>query len=206
MKATLPVILIAGLTVSGCCMRNDPDDFSRLIGSERETYGLCGIFSGWGTLDEPERFEAAYTPVSPADYAERLCRGVEMEDYATCINRTVDYYREAARGPLPPDGSISGPFAVVVNGQVYLGRYSSGPFHADFRVDSGTKWCRGSYNAFTGSTQGVFDVICHDGRRGTADIVLDREGRNGIGQIVLDDGSRGDILFGHAAVAPKAAG
>lgn len=200
MKTMLPLVLIASLSTAGCCTRLEPDEFARLTGTDRETNGLCGIFSGWGTLEEPDRFQAVYTPVSPAEIGERLCRGVELEDYASCINQTVDYYREASREPPPRGAATAGPFAMELNGRLYLGTYDSDPFSAYFRVADGTSVCRGAYNALAGDTEAVFEVRCDDGRRGTADIVLDRKGRNGIGGVVMDDGTRGDIVFGHGAV------
>jgi hypothetical protein len=201
MKTMLPLVLIASLGTAGCCTRLEPDEFARLTGTDRETGALCGIFSGWGTLDEPERFQAVYTPVTPAEIGERLCRGVDLEDYASCINQTVEYYREASREPLPRGASTAAPFAMSLNGRLYLGTYDSDPFRAYFHVaDEGSSTCRGSYNALAGDTEAVFDVRCDDGRRGTADIVLDREGRNGIGGVVMDDGTRGDIVFGRGAV------
>lgn len=202
MRKTVPLILMASLTATGCCTRMEPDEFSRLAGTDRETSDLCGIFSGWGTLDEPERFQAVYTPVTPAEIGERLCRGVELEDYASCINQTVDHYREVSRGAAGT--SNTGPFAMQLNGRLYLGTYDSDPFSAYFRVSDGPDACRGSYSALAGATEARFDVVCDDGRRGWADIVLDRKGRNGIGGVYMDDGSRGDIVFGEGAVPPAA--
>jgi hypothetical protein len=200
MKTMLPLVLTASLTTAGCCTQIEPDDFARLAGTDRDTNGLCGIFAGWGTLDEPERFQAVYTPVTPAEIGERLCRGVELEDYASCINQTVDYYREVSRERLPRGAATAGPFAMRLDGRLYLGTYDSDPFSAYFRVADDSNTCRGSYSALAGATDAIFDVRCDDGRRGTADIVLDREGRNGIGGVFMDDGTRGDIVFGHGAV------
>ena len=202
MNNTLPLLLIASLTAAGCCTRLEQDEFSRLTGTDRQTSDLCGIFSGWGTLEEPERFQAVYTPVTPVEIGERICRGVDLEDYASCINQTVEHYREVSRGISAAATSNTGPFAMQLNGRLYLGTYDSDPFSAYFRVSDGTDACRGSYSALAGATEARFDVLCDDGRRGWADIVLDRKGRNGIGGVYMDDGTQGDIVFGEGAVRP----
>lgn len=200
MKTTLPLMLTAALASAGCCTRMEPDEFSRIVGMEEQNNGLCGIFSGWGTTDTPERYQAVYTPVTASEIAARVCRGVEIEDYASCVNQTVEHYRQASGEPVRRGDSTAGPFAMTLDGRLYLGSYDSDPFSAYFHVASGSDACRGSYNAITGSTEARFDVICDDGRRGRADIVLDRQGRNGIGGVVMDDGTAGEIVFGHAAV------
>lgn len=137
------------------------------------------------------------TFVSPDDYGERLCESVELEDYPSCLSSVLDYF-EAPRADDVPGQSTAGPFAVAMDGGLYLGTYSSvPPFVASFRVSNGANACRGSYDVFTGSRDALFDVYCDDGRAGWADITLDQSGRNGIGQLTLNDGTQGDIVFGY---------
>jgi hypothetical protein len=80
--------------------------------------------------------------------------------------------------------------------EVLFGSYRSDPFSAAFRVSNSQRGCRGSYNALQGSIDATFDVICSNGQRGEADIVLDRDGRSGIGGVYMDDGTPGRIVFG----------
>lgn len=138
------------------------------------------------------------TFVSPMDYGQRLCANVELEAYPSCLSNVLDYFEQPRADDVPPGQSTSGPFAVSMDGGLYLGTYSSTPpFAASFRVSNGPKSCRGAYNALTGSQDALFDVYCDDGRAGWADIVLDQSGRNGIGQLTLNDGTQGDIVFGY---------
>ena len=138
------------------------------------------------------------TSVSPEDYGDRLCRHLDLEDYPACLSQVLDYFDEPLADDIPPGQSTSGPFAVAMDGGLYMGTYQSvPPFSASFRVSDGSHGCHGSYNAFTGSREALFDVYCDDGRAGWADIILDSDGRNGIGQLTLNDGTKGDIVFGY---------
>jgi hypothetical protein len=137
------------------------------------------------------------TWVTPDDYGERLCADVELEAYPSCLSNVLDYFEEP-RADHVPGQSTSGPFSVIMEGGLYLGTYSSiPPFVASFRVSNGANACRGSYNAFTGSQDALFDVYCDDGRAGWAGIIRDQSGRNGIGQLTLNDGTQGEIVFGY---------
>jgi hypothetical protein len=138
------------------------------------------------------------TRVSPEDYGERLCSGVDLEAYPACMTTVLDYFDQPTADADPPGAGTSGPFAVVMDGGLYLGDYTSiPPFSARFRVDNGVNACRGSYNAQAGSRTSLFDVYCDDGRAGWADIIHDTSGRSGIGRLTLDDGTDGDIIFGY---------
>ncbi|MBK1645264.1 hypothetical protein CKO25_11550 [Thiocapsa imhoffii] len=154
------------------------------------------ILASGCALIPPTHFGGIATSVSAMDYAEQLCSVVELEAYATCLNEMLDDIDQ--RGShLPAGFSTSGPFAVILGGEVYLGSYRSSPFAAAFQVTSGERQCRGGYSAFHGSADAVFDVHCDDGRSGWADTVRALDGRNGIGTIKLDDGTEGRIVFGY---------
>ena len=153
---------------------------------------LCGC--GWLL---PGHAGGISTSVSPEDYGDRLCRHLDLEDYPACLSQVLDYFDEPLAVDIPSGQSTSGPFAVAMDGGLYLGTYQSlPPFSASFRVSNEANACRGSYNALTGSQDALFDVYCDDGRAGWADMILDTDGRNGIGQLTLNDGTKGDIVFG----------
>ncbi len=157
---------------------------------------LAALPAGCGFL-MPGHTGGISTFVAPEDYGERLCANVELESYSSCLSNVLDYF-EMPRAEDIPGQSTSGPFAVSMDGGLYLGTYrSTPPFAASFRVSNGPNGCRGSYNVLQGSQDALFDVYCDDGRAGWADIVLDQGGRNGIGQLTLNDGTKGDIVFGY---------
>jgi hypothetical protein len=189
------------LALSGCCTRQRLDDFSRFEGTANRPSGLCGIFSGYGTMDEPDRWAALYSPVGVAEYGDLLCGHLDLEDYSSCVNRVWGSYREELRRTPEPGRSTSGPFAVVVNDQLLLGSYWSDPFSASFSVSSDRVACRGSYSALHGDRRPVFDVSCDNGMRGRAEIVRDRSGRGGIGRVYMEDGEVGGVVFGPAVVS-----
>ena len=200
MNKLLGIAVLVSLTLTGCCTRERLDDFSRFEGTGNRPSGFCGIFSGFGTMDQPERLTAAYSPVSVSEYGALLCGHLEPEDYASCVNQIWEHYRETDRaGPAPGD-STSGPFAVVVWDEVFLGSYWSDLFSASFSVSNDRLSCRGSYSALRGDTETVFDVTCDNGKHGKAAIVRDRSGGNGIGRVRMDDGAVGKVVFGHATV------
>jgi len=198
----LAVLLSLSLVLTGCCTRQKMDEFSRFEGTANQPSEWCSIsiFSGFGTVEEPERWTAAYSPVSVSEYGELLCGHKEQEEYASCVNQIWAHYRETQRRDPEPGESTSGPFAVMIWNQLFLGSYWSDPFSASFQITGkrSGQVCRGSYSALRGDTRAVFDVDCDNGKHGKADIVLDRTGRNGIGRMYMDDGTRGDIVFGHA--------
>lgn len=165
---------------------------SRLVASA----GLSILLGGCG-LFPPSHQGGISTTVSPEDYGQRLCGHLDLEDYPSCLSQVLDYFEQPHADTLPAGHSTSGPFAVVMGGDVYMGHYSSDPFQASFRVSNGRNGCRGSYNILTGSADAIFDVYCDDGRNGWADIILASDGRNGIGKLALDDGSQGEIVFGY---------
>ncbi|WP_295456655.1 hypothetical protein [uncultured Thiodictyon sp.] len=152
--------------------------------------GGCGSFL-------PGHIGGLVTYVSPDDYAERLCRGVELEGYPACVSQVLDYFDGPHADPMPRGHSSSGPFAVAMQGALYLGTYQSSPVAGSFRVASGTNACRGSYSLFGGSRAPLYDVYCDDGRAGWAETVRDQTGANGIGQLTLNDGTKGEIVFGY---------
>lgn len=152
--------------------------------------GGCGSFL-------PGHIGGLTTYVSPDDYAQRLCRGVELEAYPACVSQILDYFDEPLADSIPRGQSSSGPFAVAMQGALYLGTYQASPFAGRFRVVSGTNTCRGSYSAFAGFRAPIYDVYCDDGRSGWAETIRDQTGANGIGQLTLTDGTKGDIVFGY---------
>lgn len=157
----------------------------------------CLHLGGCGVL-LPGHVGGISTSVSPEDYGDRLCRHLDLEDYPACLSQVLDYFEEPLANDVPASQSTSGPFAVAMDGGLYIGSYQSiPPFSASFRVSNGANACRGSYNGLTGSQDALFDVYCDDGRAGWADIILATDGRNGIGQLTLNDGSRGEIVFGY---------
>lgn len=197
MKRFLSAIALASLVLGGCCMKTRSAGSASTQDQEAwSDYYWCGIFSGYGTAEMPDRAKALYTPVTANEYANMLCERVAIEDYATCMNRVLDHYQRSQHDRPPKGNSTSGPFAMEVAGEVYVGAYVSDPFSASFRVASGAKSCRGSYNALFGDTAPVFKVVCDNGKRGEARIVRDRSGRNGIGYVAMNDGTQGRILFG----------
>ncbi len=195
-RAGLALLLVAGIGLSGCCSRRPATEFNRFDGTANQATGVCGIFAGFGTTDEPERWGALYTPITVDEYGELLCGRLDPADYATCVNRTWAHYRQAQRQPDAPGESTSGPFAVVVGQELLLGRYQSQPFAAHFRVSNERLSCEGGYDAFAGDTQAIFKVRCNNGLRGWAQMVRDRNGRDGIGGLYMDDGTVGKIVFG----------
>jgi hypothetical protein len=159
--------------------------------------GLSALLGGC-VLFPPNHQGGVTTTVSPEDYGQRLCRHLDLEDYAGCLSAVLEYFDQPRADRIAAGHSTSGPIAVMVNEEVYSGKYDSqSPLAANFRVTNGSNTCSGSYNAFTGSADAVFDVYCNDGRSGWADLILAIDGRNGIGRIALDDGSQGDIVFGY---------
>ena len=185
MRFWLALLLVAGVGISGCCSRRPATEFNRFDGTANQPTGFCGIFAGFGTTDEPERWGALYTPITVEEYGELLCGRLDPADYATCVNRTWAHYRQAQRQPNLPGESTSGPFAVVVGNEILLGTYWSQPFAAHFRVSNERLVCQGGYDAFAGDTQAVFQVRCNNGLKGKAQMVRDRNGRNGIGGIYM---------------------
>jgi len=164
-------------------------------------FASLGVALTAGCASNPDTQEGQlFTWVSSIEYAERICKTVELDDYATCVNRMLAVYQDPNPIEFPPEQGTSGPFMATLNGQNYYGWYRSQPFKADFRASNGRTTCRGGYNAFVGDTAAIFDVRCDDGRTGTADMVLDESGRNGIGTITLSDGRTGDLVFGRDAL------
>ena len=163
------------------------------------TLSLTTLLSGCGSF-LPGHIGGIVTYVSPDDYAERLCAHVELESYPSCMSHVLDYFAEPHADDIPVSQATSGPFAVVMDRALYLGTYQGGPFSSSFRVASGTKACRGSFSAFTGSRDAIYDVYCDDGRAGWAATIRDQTGRNGIGQLTLSDGTKGEIVFGYLAL------
>jgi hypothetical protein len=196
MKSALPTILFSSVMLVGCCTSTYPPETGRIDMQEWGDTSVCGIFSGWGTREEPERSEAVYTPVTVSEYSRYVCGLVDIEDYATCANRVETHYLDTLETGTPPGSSTSGPFAVLLDNEIYVGSYRSDPFSGSFRVSNGTNGCKGSYNAISGDAGPVFKVWCDNGERGTARMVPDRYGRDGIGVVMMDDGTEGTIVFG----------
>jgi hypothetical protein len=158
--------------------------------------GLGASLGGCGTL-LPGHFGGIATAVSPEDYAERLCGYLDLEDYPSCVGHVLDYFEQPIAQQTPAEAA-AGPFAVAMDGGLYMGSYSSTLFDGTFRVSNGANGCRGSFNVLSGSRDALYDVYCDDGRSGWADLILSQDGRNGIGQLALSDGAKGQIVFGYA--------
>lgn len=156
--------------------------------------------AGCGGDDATRDYDLVYTRVDPLEYARILCSGIDMRDQHTCLTSVMQHNKETRDLDVTPDEAVNGPFVVLLQDDLYRGRYVSQPFAAAFTVSNGINVCRGRYNAFAGDTRAVFKVICDDGSRGSANIMLDTGGRNGVGEVTMDDGTRGKIVFGHAAV------
>jgi hypothetical protein len=152
---------------------------------------------GCGSL-LPGHLGGIATEVSDEDYAERLCGYLDLEQYPACVSELMDRYEQKSADDDPGHGR-TGPFAVIMEGGVYMGTYETYPFSGSFSVSNGENRCRGSFAAATETRDALFDVYCDDGRSGWADIIRATDGRNGIGQITLDDGTKGDIVFGYHA-------
>jgi len=163
------------------------------------TLALSALLSGCGSF-LPGHIGGIVAYVSPDDYGERLCAHVELESYPSCMSRVLDYFEEPHADDIPAGQSTSGPFAVAMDRTLYLGTYQGGIFRSSFRVVSGTNACRGSYSAYQGSRDAIYDVYCDDGRAGWAATIRDQSGRNGIGQLTLSDGTKGEIVFGYLAL------
>lgn len=201
-----PVLILAlalalGAGITGCCGRKPATDFNRFDGTANQTLGVCGIFAGFGTTEEPERWGALYSPISVEEYGALLCGEVAPEAYATCINSTWAEYRQARREPNETGATSAGPFAVMLEGHPLTGRYWSHPFAAGFRVERAGLSCWGGYDALAGDTRAIFQVACSDGGRGWAQVVRDRGGRDGVGGLYLADGRVGRIIFGPNVLA-----
>jgi hypothetical protein len=146
-------------------------------------------------------YDLVYTEVTPIEYARILCQLIPLQERHTCMTSVIQHYRDGVDEDRTPEQVINGPFVMILDRQLYRGRYVSQPFAAAFTVRNDTGGtCRGRYNAFAGDTRAVFSVWCDRGARGSANIILDQEGRNGIGKVIMEDGRRGQIVFGYAAV------
>lgn len=161
---------------------------------------IAAAMAGCARNHAERDFDLLFTRVHPIEYARILCSGIDMEDRHTCVTSVMQHYNEAKHRELTPDEVVNGPFVIVFGGVLYRGNYVSNPFASAFTVSNGYNVCRGRFNAFAGDTAPVFRVFCDDGSSGRARIMLDTEGRNGLGIIEMSDGTRGDIVFGHAAV------
>lgn len=157
---------------------------------------LVLILSGCGYV-LPGHIGGLVTYVSPEEYGERLCAHVDLELYPACLSQVLDHFDDPQTRDPSRDQSGPLPLAVAMDDRLYLGTLDWGPFNSSFRVASGTKTCRGSYSAFGGSQDALYDVYCNDGRAGWAATIRDQSGNNGIGQLTLNDGTRGEIVFGH---------
>lgn len=153
----------------------------------------------------PGHFGSFATPVTPDEYGERLCRHLALEDYSACLSEVLEYFETPQSDTLPYGRhSNSGPIALVLDQQVYLGRYEASPFVTHFRVSHGQQSCRGGYDIFAGSTDTILGVQCSDGRRGRADLTSAVDGRNGIGHLEFEDGTKAEIVFGYTALGQVA--
>ena len=159
--------------------------------------GLSCLLGGCALLP-PLHEGGLATRVTPDEYGRRLCKHLDLEDYAGCVSEVLEYFETPRANDIAPGRSTSGPIVLMLEEQVYRGHYAStSPFAASFKVSNGVNACSASYNVNTGSADALFDVYCSDGRSGWADLVLALDGRNGIGKLALDDGAQGEIVFGY---------
>jgi hypothetical protein len=156
----------------------------------------AGCSSNAATRD----YNLVFTKVDALEYANILCSGIDMQDRHTCLTSVMQHVKDMRERSVTPREVLDGPFVVVLRNDLYQGNYVSQPFAAAFTVSNGINICRGRYNAFAGDTKAIFKVRCDDGATGSANIMLDAAGRNGVGIVDMDDGTRGAIVFGHAAV------
>ena len=145
----------------------------------------------------PGHIGGLVTYIPPEEYGKRLCAHVDLELYPACLSQVLDHFDDPRAPGNSRDRSGPLPIAVAMDDRLYLGTFDWGPFNSSFSVTSGTKTCRGSYSAFGGSQDALYDVYCNDGRAGWAATIRDQSGNNGIGQLTLTDGTQGDIVFGH---------
>jgi len=151
--------------------------------------------------DTSERdYNLVFSEIKPMDYARIQCRLIPIEDRHTCLTTSIQHYKDVMMDPIPRDQVTQGPMVAVVGEEIYRGRYVSNPFVAAFTLSGGWNICRGRFDAFAGDKMTIYDVYCDNGATGTANLVLDVSGSNGLGIIEMDDGTRGDIVFGPAAV------
>ncbi|MGQ9659790.1 MAG: hypothetical protein ACUVQI_05375 [Thermochromatium sp.] len=149
----------------------------------------------------PGHFGPLVTPVTPEAYGQRLCRHLELEDYSACLSEVINYFEIPQADDLPfGRNSNAGPIALVLDRQVYLGRYDSSPLATSFHVTHGNQACWGGYDAFAGATDTILEVRCSDGRRGRAELTSALDGRNGIGRLALEDGTQAEIVYGYTAL------
>ncbi len=87
MRTWLALALAAGLGLAGCCTRKPATDFNRFDGTANQPSGLCGIFSGFGTTAEPERWGAVYSPVTVEEYGELLYLSHGSKITGTSVSR-----------------------------------------------------------------------------------------------------------------------
>lgn len=162
------IVPIVGLMLGGCSSYNDTD------------------------------FQGIAVRMTPMDYADVLCSEVEFDLYHECLTRVIEHQQAIRNSDEPYGSATSGAFAMVVSSEVFLGSYASGPFRMYFEADSEEHDCRGSYNAFAGSTDNTLKVTCSNGLRGEANVISDTSGRSGVGEIRMTNGARGRIVFGPA--------
>ncbi len=158
---------------------------------------LILVLGGCSTYNDPD-FDGIAVWMTPMNYANTLCSGIEFDLYHDCITRVLEHQQELRNADEPEGNATSGTFAMVVDSEIFLGSYASDPFRMYFEADSEDHYCRGSYNAFTGSTDAILKVTCNNGLRGDAAVVRDTSGRSGIGEVRMTNGARGRIAFGPA--------
>jgi len=161
--------------------------------------GLLAL-AGCSSDTSDRNYDLIFADIKPIDYARIQCRLIPIEDRHTCLTTSIQHYRDVMMEPIPRDQVTQGPMVAVVGEEIYRGRYVSNPFSAAFTVSSGYNVCRGRFDAVAGETRTIYDVYCDNGATGSANLVLDSSGSNGLGIVEMDDGTRGEIVFGPAAV------
>ncbi len=158
------------------------------------------ILTGCSTDTSERDYNLVFSDIQPMDYARIQCRLVPMEDRHTCLTTSLQHYRDVTRDPIPRDQVTRGPMVAVLRDEMYRGSYISYPLSAAFTLSNGRNVCRGRFNAFAGDKMSIYRVRCDNGATGSANLVLDITGANGLGIFEMDDGTRGQIIFGPAAV------
>lgn len=139
--------------------------------------------------------------LEPMDYARVLCRPTPMEFRHTCLTAVLEHFQETWDDQEPPGQQTVGrPLLLILDDSFYQGSYRVTPVTGAFSASSGRNACRGRYSALDGDLEAVFQVVCDDGARGRAQLILEQDGQNGLGRLWLDDGREGSIVFGQRAV------
>ncbi|TVQ91937.1 MAG: hypothetical protein EA400_04330 [Chromatiaceae bacterium] len=146
-------------------------------------------------------FDRVVVALKPMDYARVLCRPTPMEHRHTCLSAVLEHFQETWDQTEPRGQQTVGrPLLIILDNEIYQGSYRVTPVSGTFSARGASNTCRGRYSALAGDREAIFQVVCDDGARGQANLILGQDGQNGLGRLWLDHGREGDIVFGHRAV------